>query len=193
VPGFSLRNDYITPEEEQALLAQVDGEPWQSDWRRRIQQYGLRYRESGGPPSWVRDFPDWLIPLAHRVAVDAPFDRFPENCVVNEYIPPLGIAAHKDYPAFGSCIACVSLGSDVILDLMSANRKIRVPVLVPARSLWVAAGEARSKWMHGIAPRLNDTISGEKRKRGRRISITFRTANDPATVPRSCMRSPEQR
>jgi hypothetical protein len=53
VPGFSLCLDYITPEEEQALLAEVDREPWQSDWRRRIQQYGLGYREGVDSPAWV--------------------------------------------------------------------------------------------------------------------------------------------
>jgi alkylated DNA repair dioxygenase AlkB len=83
------------------------------------------------------------------VAIDGRFVRFPENCVVNEYIPPLGIGPHKDYAAFGPSIACVSLGSDIILDLTSPDGKIRLPVHVPARSLWVIEDEARSKWLHG--------------------------------------------
>jgi hypothetical protein len=182
-PGFNLRPDYITPAEEQALLAQVENGPWENDWRRRIQQYGLGYGSSGGPPKWIRDFPTWLIELARRVAADANFPRFPEKSVINEYIPPLGIAPHKDYPAFGSPIACVSLGSDVILDLISQDRSRRVPIHVPARSLWTLSGEARSKWLHGIAPRLNDTIAGLRRPRQRRVSITFRVARDPRTLP----------
>jgi alkylated DNA repair dioxygenase AlkB len=109
-------------------------------------------------------------------------ERFPENCVINEYLPPLGIGPHKDYPAFGSTIACVSLASAVILDLMSPDRATRIPVDVPARSLWVMTGEARSRWMHGIAARLTDTVAGERRKRGRRVSVTFRTAKNPAAV-----------
>ena len=121
--------------------------------------------------------------LAARAQRDADFNRLPENCVINEYVPPLGIAPHRDYPAFGSRIACVSLGSDIILDFVSADRSRRVPVHVPARSLWIIDGPARTQWLHGIAPRLNDVIAGERRKRGRRVSITFRTAKDASIVP----------
>jgi alkylated DNA repair dioxygenase AlkB len=183
VPGLFLRNDFISMAEEQELLACVEDGPWQSDWRRRIQQYGLGYSSSGGKPAWVRDFPPWLLPLACRVAQDANFERFPENCVVNEYIPPLGIAPHRDYPAFGATIACVSLGSDIILDFIKSDRSARVPIFVPARSLWVISGPARSEWLHGIAPRFNDIVAGERRPRQRRISITFRTARNAALVP----------
>jgi alkylated DNA repair dioxygenase AlkB len=182
VPGFSLQPDYITPDEEQALLARVEDGPWETDWRRRIQQYGVGYGDSGAP-KWVRDFPDWLLALAERVGRDAGMERFPENCVINEYLPPLGIGPHRDYTAFGPTIACVSLGSDIVLDFTKADRSQKVSVHVPARSLWVTTGEARSKWLHGIAARLTDLIEGERRKRGRRVSITFRTAKDPSLVP----------
>jgi alkylated DNA repair dioxygenase AlkB len=182
IPGFSLTPDYVTEKEERTLLAHLDPGPWQSDWRRRIQQYGLGYGETGRP-SWLRDFPAWLTDLAARVARDAQFERLPENCVINEYIPPQGIAPHKDYPAFGPSIACVSLGSQITLDFIKADRSVRIPVHVPARSLWVITGEARSQWLHGIAPRLNDVIDGMRQRRGRRISITFRTASNASSVP----------
>lgn len=182
IPGFSLRLAYVTAEEESELLKNVDAGEWENDWRRRIQQYGLGYGDEGGKPKWLRDFPGWLVPLAERVAEDAGLERFPENCVINEYIPPLGIAPHKDYSAFGPTIACVSLGSDIILDFISPAG-LKVPVHVPARSFWVITGQARSKWKHGIAPRLNDMIDGERRPRGRRVSITFRTARNPEVVP----------
>jgi alkylated DNA repair dioxygenase AlkB len=186
VPGFSLRENYLSPDEEAELLNLVEDGPWQADWRRRIQQFGLGYAgEIGGKPSWVRDFPQWLAKLGERVARDAGFERLPENCVINEYIPPLGIAPHRDYPAFGPTIACVSLGSDVILDLIKPDRSVRVPILIPARSLWVMTGEARTKWLHGIAPRLNDVVAGQRRRRGRRVSITFRTAKDAGALLRS--------
>ena len=185
VPGFSLQPEYINTTEERELLAQLENGPWENDWRRRIQQYGVGYSDTGGKPTWVRDFPGWLIELAVRVQNDAAFDRLPENCVINEYIPPLGIAPHRDYPAFGARIACVSLASDVILDFLSADRSRRIPVHVPARSLWIIDGPARTQWLHGIAPRLNDVIAGERRKRGRRISITFRTAKKSAIIPPS--------
>jgi alkylated DNA repair dioxygenase AlkB len=176
IPGFSLERDYITREEEQQLITHVDAEPWQTDYRRRIQQYGLGYSaERGQAPTWLRDFPQWLLPLATRVSQEA-FGRFAENCVVNEYIPPLGIGPHRDYDAFGPVVACVSLGSDIVLDFTEPEEGRRVPVHVPARSFWKISGEARWKWLHGIAPRLTDVFGGERHRRGRRISITFRTA-----------------
>lgn len=183
VPGLTLHPDYIDATEERELLRHVENGPWETDWRRRIQQFGIGYGQTPGKPFWVRDFPEWLIALAGRVSRDAGFIRLAENCVINEYIPPLGIAPHKDYPAFGPTIACVSLGSDTILDFVSRDRSKRVPVHVPARSLWVITGPARSEWLHGIAPRLTDMIAGERRKRGPRVSITFRTAKSPAGVP----------
>src|SRR3954469_13569455 len=115
IPGFSIRESYVSQEDEQFLLAHVDVGPWETDWRRRIQQYGLGYGAGSNAPTWRRDIPEWLQPLARRVAEDAPFPRFPENCVINEYIPPLGIGPHKDYNAFGPTVACVSLGSDIVL------------------------------------------------------------------------------
>jgi alkylated DNA repair dioxygenase AlkB len=181
VPGFRIDLEYISADEERQLLAHIDEQPWQSDYRRRIQQYGLGYAPSGGRnTTWVRDFPSWLMPLAERVAADARFERFPENCVINEYVPPQGIAPHTDYRDFGPKVACVSLGSDIVMDLLHPARGLRASVHVPARSLWLLEGEARTEWEHGIAPRLHDVIAGERHRRERRVSVTFRTGRQPA-------------
>lgn len=186
VPGFTLIENYVSTDEERTLLANIENGPWETDWRRRIQQYGLGYGEGHGKKAtWQRDFPEWLKPLAARVAGEGHLERFPENCVINEYIPPLGIGPHKDYSAFGPTIACVSLGSGIVLDLSHPARGVHVPVYVPARSFWVITGEARSEWMHGIASRLTDVVAGDRRKRERRVSITFRTAKNLSDLPAS--------
>ncbi len=149
---------------------------WQHDFRRRIQQYGLGYSSGSKKPAWLRDFPSWLVPLATRVATDAGFGRFPENCMINEYIPPQGIGPHKDYEDFGPTVACVSLGSDIIMNFAHEERGLRVPVYVPARSFWAISGEARWEWTHGISHRLADVVNGVRRPRTRRVSVTFRTS-----------------
>src|SRR5688572_13300853 len=101
VPGFSLIPDYIDEAEERSLLAHIDAEPWEHDWKRRIQQYGLGYAgEIGSQASWLRDLPEWLAPVAQRIVEDGYLPRFPENCVVNDYEPGVGIGPHRDYKAF---------------------------------------------------------------------------------------------
>ena len=115
------------------------------------------------------------MPVAGKVARAAAFDRFPENCVINEYIPPQGIGPHRDYSDFGPTVACLSLGSDIVMDFANLEQNLKHPILVPARSFWVISGPARFEWTHGIAPRLHDLIAGERRRRSRRVSITFRT------------------
>jgi alkylated DNA repair dioxygenase AlkB len=179
VSGFTLRPNYIGANEEAELIAHVDAGQWDTEWRRRVQRYGLGY----GPANQravVGPFPQWLKPLAERVAADAGFERFPDNSVINEYLPGQGIAAHKDYSTFGPKVACVSLGSDILLDFISEDRKTKISILVPARGLWIIEGDARETWLHGIAPRLCDVVNGAKRPRGRRISITFRLAKNEA-------------
>lgn len=184
VPGFRMVSDYISREQEAELLTHIDRGPWETDFRRRIQQYGLGYSgELGRKATWIRDLPKWLLPLAARVQSDAPLERFPENAVINEYVPPLGIGPHRDYLDFGPTIACVSLGSDIVLDFTHPHTRARVPVVVPGRSLWVITGPARLEWEHGIAARLSDIIEGVRVRRERRVSITFRTARQLAARP----------
>ncbi len=176
VPGFELVEGYISEREEMELISHIDAKVWQTDYKRRIQQYGLGYgSENGGKPAWLRDFPGWLLPLAQRVSMDAPLERFAENCVINEYIPPQGIGSHRDYMDFGPTVACVSLLSPVVMNLKNIRTGETVAINIPQRSFWSITGPARYEWEHGIAARLNDVVSGERRKRERRVSITFRT------------------
>src|SRR5688572_17749018 len=68
VPGFTLHEDYLSPQEEAELLTHIDVASWETDWRRRIQQYGLGYAEGHGTrATWLRPLPGWLETLAHRV------------------------------------------------------------------------------------------------------------------------------
>ena len=45
-------------------------------------------------------------------------------------------------------------------------------------SLVLLHGDARFKWRHGIAKRQSDMWNGQRTKRQRRVSITFRTIAD---------------
>jgi alkylated DNA repair protein alkB homolog 8 len=62
---------------------------------------------------------------------------------------------------------------------------------LPPRSLLVLRGDARYKWGHGIACRTCDKVNGVLIPRGRRVSLTFRQALVPGSLPSSAIRSSE--
>lgn len=177
VPGLAYVPEYITPEEERALLAAVDGEPWLTDWQRRRQLYGLSYGSARAreEAKTLGPLPGWATPLAERVRREGWVDDAIVNIVVNEYLPGQGIGTHHDYPAFGDTVVAVSLGSACLLDLVLPGTDRAATLDVAPRSLWVLGGEARLRWQHGIAHRKSDVVGGKKRPRGRRVSITMRT------------------
>ncbi len=179
VPGLAVHRDYVDLAEQQRLIGHVDAGEWSDDYRRRVQLYGVSYGDEG--VAWARDFPPWLDELGARLVRAGHLPRMPDNCVINSYAPGVGIGPHRDYMVFDAPLVALSLLSDVVVDFSDGARS--VPVDVPARSLWRASGEARWRWTHGIAARRSDTVDGQRRPRGRRVSLTFRVARGPARRP----------
>jgi len=126
---------------------------------------------------------------------------------VNEYLSGQGIAAHIDTAnCFGPKIYIITLGAGVTMRLqlrgaaaagvgvvedasststnsLSDGGGKRVDVWLPPRSLLLLEGDARYKWSHSIAARLNDKVDGKLLPRGRRVSLTFRHALVPGDLP----------
>ena len=175
VPGLGYVEEYVTKEEEHALLAAIDVMPWDTEWQRRRQIYGVAYGSARAEPKELGPLPDFLVPLARRVVRDRHLEDEVANVVVNEYEPGQGIGLHHDFPGFGPTVVAVSLGSACVLDLVDPITKRAETLDVAPRSLWILGGDARSRWMHGIAHRKSDVVAGTKRPRGRRVSITLRT------------------
>jgi alkylated DNA repair dioxygenase AlkB len=176
VPGLAYVEGYVTREEEAALVGAIDREPWLTDWQRRRQMYGLSYGNARLSPEELRPLPEWVKPFAARVVRDGWLEAPVANVVVNEYLPGQGIGMHLDYAPFGPTVVAISLGSACFLDLYDPETKRAEVLDVAPRSLWVLSGEARSRWMHGIAHRKTDMVLGTKRPRERRVSVTMRTA-----------------
>jgi 2-oxoglutarate-Fe(II)-dependent oxygenase superfamily protein len=176
VPGLGYVEDYITTDEEHALLDAIDREPWLTDWARRRQIYGVSYGSAKADAKELGPLPRWVVPLAERVIREGLVADAIVNVVVNEYTPGQGIGLHHDFPGFGPTVVAVSLGSACLLDLVDPESDRRAVLDVAPRSLWVLGGEARSRFMHGIAARRTDVVGGVKRPRGRRVSVTMRTA-----------------
>jgi alkylated DNA repair dioxygenase AlkB len=91
-----------------------------------------------------------------------------------------GISAHIDYPNFGECIACMTFdsGADIVFTRETKNNDKQsqdmYALYTCARSLYVMTGSARHESTHEMKPDQYDTVEGARRKRGRRMSVTFR-------------------
>jgi len=180
LPGLTYQDEYITMQEEAALIAHIDRQPWSMELLRRRQWYGWAPDDTtyGLPGEYTpQPMPDWLRWLAERLHADGIFKGVPVRALVNEYHPGQGIGAHKDRDTERiKSVAIISLGSPIMMDFTRMDHRTRTQYLYP-RSRLVMQGEARDKWMHGIIGRKTDRIGGLILPRQRRLSVTFRYVN----------------
>lgn len=165
ISGLSLHPNFITDEEETALLAAVDASEWDTRLSRRTQHYGYRYdyrsREASEP---VGPLPEWCLIVAQRLVDEGLLHEMPDQMIVNEYKTGQGIAAHTDSDVFGDGIASVSLGCAVTMEF-SQWKGAAKKLLLPRCSALVLHQEARYKWRHALPP---------NQSADRRVSLTFR-------------------
>ncbi len=174
VPGLMYSRDFLAPEEQGPLLAEVDARPWLDDLKRRVQHYGYKYDykvRSVDHSMYVGPLPAFALSVARRLLDRGLVEEVPDQLIVNEYKPSQGITAHIDCePCFKNTIVTVSLGWAYEMDFISvATGEVRSALLEPGSAL-VLHGEARYQWMHRIKARLKDRVV----PRQRRVSLTFR-------------------
>ena len=186
IRGLRIVRNFITAAEEKALLEQIDHSTWNRELARRTQHYGQRYSYADRQLYLAPPLPEWLSPVLERIHEKV--DEFPRTAaaatmqvIVNEYEPGQGIADHTDHVGlFGPTVVSLSLSSATTMDFGTKGRADKISVRLQPRDLLVLTGDARYRWTHGIRPRIVDTVEtsgGERRRlrRGRRVSITFRT------------------
>ena len=184
IPGLKFWEGFLTPEEQDECVKQVDAakEMWREDLRRRVQHYGWLYDYKARaitPDMHVGPLPDWLARLAKKLYDQTElFEQVPEQVIVNEYKPGQGIATHTDHPGFGPTVCTISLLDDWEMDF-SENWKDKSPALLQRGSCVLMTDEARHVWQHGIAPRKSELAPWGRRDRNRRLSLTFRTVLHP--------------
>ena len=174
--GFVYRPDFLSTEEERALLGPVQSLAYSEVRmrgqvaRRRTAQYGWRYgyeswRVEPGPP-----IPGFLMMLQDRVGALAGVEPTAlEEVLITEYPSGAGIGWHRDAPGFGVVIGLSLLGPCRFRFARGAGtaRETRAVILEP-RSAYVLSGPARWQWQHSIPP-----------GKAPRYSITFRTLRSP--------------
>ena len=178
VPGLTYIPDFITVEEEDGLLKNIDKNDWLADLKRRVQHYGWKYdyKKRGIDYSmYLGDLPQWTSYVAERLYQQGYTTDLADQVIINEYKPGQGIANHVDCEAcFGDSIVSLSLGSSCILNLINLDTKEKLELVLEPRSAMIIKDESRYKWSHGIPSRLADTINNQYIKRKLRISMTFR-------------------
>lgn len=126
--------DFVTPEEEAEIQAQLDGSPaemWRRMAGRRVQECGTTLAPSGAG-LLVERLPRWMQRVCSRL-VDAgvfPSTLMPNSVALNEYTKREGIAAHSDGPIYAPRVAILSLFSPAVLHFYG-----RQPEL-PSQTAW---------------------------------------------------------
>lgn len=178
VKGLVYQPDFVTTEEHDKLLQEVDARPWRDDLKRRVQHYGYVYdylAKRVDPSMYLGPLPEFAETIAKRLVEQGLFLKEPDQLIINEYTPGQGIAAHIDcVPCFGGQIATISLGWAYEMDFVRRDREGDEEVksiLLAVGSVAIIQNEARYMWMHRIKARKADR--GVERQR--RVSLTFRT------------------
>ena len=177
--GFVYQLDFLTAEEERALLAEIERLPLEAakyreyTARRRVAYYGHDYDFSANRLGEAPPIPEFLEPLREKLArwmKIAPTDFV--TALVTEYRPGTPLGWHRDAPDYER-ITGVSLGGWARMRLRRyppGKDKPLVLELAP-RSAYQMQGIARWQWQHSI-PATKEL----------RYSITFRTLSARITA-----------
>jgi len=171
--GLLYQEDFLPPEEEQALLAEIRALPFEEakykayTARRRIVSYGSSYDFETNVLGPAPSIPAFLLPLRSRAAQLVGAD--PEtigHALVTEYRPGTELGWHRDVGEFGIVVG-VSLAGTCRMRFRryppEKGAKVFNLDLAP-RSVYVLRDEIRWRWQHSVA-----------RTSELRYSITFRT------------------
>jgi alkylated DNA repair dioxygenase AlkB len=146
---------------------------------RLVQHYGYKYNyvtykineKCEEMPSFIKKYRDALIKICLKMdLIDNTYEF--NQCIINNYECGQGISPHIDVKEYGSVIGCFTIGSGSMI--VFNNKDLTEEIYVKPGSLYIMSGDARYKWTHSIPSRKTDIIDGNKIKRSRRISLTFR-------------------
>jgi alkylated DNA repair dioxygenase AlkB len=170
--GFLYEDDFLAPDEEQALARQLAELPFKEFefqgflGKRRVVSFGWQYVFDGSGLRKADDMPGFLLPLRERAAGFAGLNASDlQHVLLTEYSPGAAIGWHKDRSVFGETVG-ISLLSPCRFRFRrkSGGKWERSALTAEPRSAYLLRGPSRSEWEHSI-PEV-DAL---------RYSITFRT------------------
>lgn len=161
VPGLALVEEFLSPGEERALIASIDGvalapfrfQGWEG--KRLTASFGWHYDFDAGRVAPTTPMPDFLLEVRARAARFAGLDPAAlVQALVIRYDPGAGIGWHRDRPVFEHVVG-LSLGADAALRLrqrLPDGKFARAAQPLPRRSIYHLSGEVRHRWEHSIVP-----------------------------------------
>lgn len=168
IPGLTLIEDFITPEEEKALFDEIDKREWHVMATRRVQHDGYEFiygHNNVNPNNKLGPLPEWIQPLQHKLETYT--DKVNgegvglDQLTINDYKPGDGIPPHVDAVLpFEEGFAAVSMGSGAVMNFRHPDGR-QVNVYYPPRSAVIFTGEGRLEWQHSIACRKMDRVNGK--------------------------------
>ncbi|MGN6819633.1 MAG: alpha-ketoglutarate-dependent dioxygenase AlkB [Sphingomonas sp.] len=160
ISGLGTRADFVSPAEEQTLIAAsdaVDRTPFRfQQWtgKRLTHSFGWQYDFQSGALDRGAPLPDWLLPIRDRAAAVAGLE--PDALVqalLIRYDEGAGIGWHRDRPIYEHVVG-LSLGAPATMRFRrkQGDRWQRVNIPLEPRALYHLSGEVRHDWEHSIAP-----------------------------------------
>ncbi|MBN3310003.1 ALKB6 dioxygenase, partial [Amia calva] len=150
----------------------------------------------------AESLPDWLQKYAEKISDLGAFaGKTANHVLVNEYNPGEGIMPHEDGPLYFPTVTTISLGSHTLLDFyhpistgqdneevpQTEENRFLLSLLVEPRSLLILRDDMYLRFLHGIRPVTQDTVTdkvanlhttGAKARdslsRATRVSLTIR-------------------
>lgn len=177
VKGLYLLPKYFSEKIQNELIILIDSNVWNTNMRRRVQQYGHQYNYTSRQvsSSEILPIPVWGENIIKNILDAGITTKKFDQMIINEYLPGQGISSHIDsIYSFEDEIVSVTLGSACIINFSQKTTNKEYEMLLEPGDLLVMKEEARYEWHHQIKSRKNDVWKGKTIKRERRISITFR-------------------
>ncbi len=158
IAGLGTASDFVTPDEEQELIAAIDRQtltPFQfHQWtgKRLTHGFGWSYDFQTGALNRAEAIPGWLAAIRDRAAGFAGLSpRDLVQSLLIRYDPGAGIGWHKDRPIYRHVIG-ISLGASAAMRFRrpQGDRWLRATVPLEPRGIYHLSGEVRAEWEHSI-------------------------------------------
>src|SRR6266478_1096602 len=86
IQGMTYAPDFLSPSEQEAVLREIDQQPWRNDLKRRVQHYGYRYDYKArrvDPSMYLGPLPSWVHVAARRLVTNGHLPTPPDQLIVN--------------------------------------------------------------------------------------------------------------